>query len=248
VQGRKERSEVEASISQACNSQRNEVKIAVIDSGVNPYHSHINGIDGGIALRVNREGWIEYHDDLRDRLGHGTAVTAVLKYLLSDVRIFAVKIFDEKLATYPSVLAEAIYWCINEKMNIVNLSLGIVRDDKKVREACQAAYEAGIVMVSAYDEGNQLYWPAKYETVLGVCAGEVPRHEWRFVTKKFFRACGYPRELPSNLQLYNIHGHSFAAAHFSASVARLLQEHQDWQSGDVFMYFENLYRNKEKKK
>ncbi|WP_256832696.1 hypothetical protein [Parageobacillus thermoglucosidasius] len=54
--GRKERCEVEASISQACNSQQNEVKIAVIDSGENPYHSHINEIDGGIALRVNREG------------------------------------------------------------------------------------------------------------------------------------------------------------------------------------------------
>ncbi|WP_306274131.1 S8 family serine peptidase [Parageobacillus thermoglucosidasius] len=69
-------------------------------------------------------------------MGHGTAVIAVLKYLLSDARIFAVKIFDEKLATYPSILAEAIYWCINEKMNIVNLSLGVARDDKKVREAC----------------------------------------------------------------------------------------------------------------
>ncbi|WP_256832695.1 hypothetical protein [Parageobacillus thermoglucosidasius] len=69
-------------------------------------------------------------------------------------------------------------------------------------------------MVSAYDEANQLYWPAKYKTVLGVCAWEVPRHEWKFVTKKLFRACGYPRELPNNLQLYNLHGHSFAATHF----------------------------------
>jgi subtilisin family serine protease len=239
---------VEASIKQARDSVRNEVRIAIVDSGVNPYHSHVNGIDGGIALRVNREGWIEYHDDLRDRLGHGTAVAAVLKYLIPNARIFAVKIFDEKLATYPSVLAEAIYWCIKEKMEIVNLSLGIARDDEKVRKACQEAYEAGVVIVSAYDEANQLYWPAKYETVLGVCAGEMPRHEWWFVDKKFFRACGYPRELPSNAQLYNMHGHSFAAAHFSASVARLLQEHQDWQSADVFTYFENLYRNKEKGK
>jgi subtilisin family serine protease len=234
---------VQESIKQVRNLERNKVKIAVVDSGVNSYHSHVTGIDGGIALRVNRDGWIEYHDDLRDRLGHGTAVTAVLKYLIPDASIFAVKIFDEKLVTYPSVLAEAIYWCMEEKMDIVNLSLGIARDDEKVREACQMAFEAGIILVSAYDEANQLYWPAKYETVLGVCAGEVPRNQWQFVSNKFFRACGYPRELPSNAQLYNMHGHSFAAAHFSASVARLLKEHQEWQSADVFLYFEHLYKN-----
>jgi subtilisin family serine protease len=234
---------VQEAIKQVRNLERNKVKIAVVDSGVNFYHSHVNGIDGGIALRVNRDGWIEYHDDLRDRLGHGTAVTAVLKYLIPDASIFAVKIFDEKLVTYPSVLAEAIYWCMEEKMDIVNLSLGIARDDEKVREACQAAFEAGIILVSAYDEANQLYWPAKYETVLGVCAGEGSRTQWQFVNKKFFRACGYPRELPSNAQLYNMHGHSFAAAHFSASVARLLKEHQEWQRADVFLYFENLYKN-----
>ncbi|MGG3823501.1 S8 family serine peptidase [Geobacillus thermodenitrificans] len=223
---------------------RDSVNIAVVDSGVNPYHSHVNGIDGGVALRVNREGWIEYYEDFRDRLGHGTAVVAVFKHLLKEARIFIVKIFDEKLATYPSVLCEALYWCIHEKIDIVNLSLGMEKDDEQVREACRAADEAGVSIIAAYDEKNGLCWPARYETVFGVCAGEASRDEWGFITDKLFYACGYPRELPGELQLHNIYGHSFAAAHFSAFVAQLLMKNPNWNSKDVRLYFQELYQNK----
>lgn len=218
------------------------IKVAVIDSGINAYHSHVQYIDGGISFRVNRDGWIESHSDTRDRLGHGTAVAAVLRYMAPDVQIFSVKIFEDRLITYPSVLAEAIRWGIEHEIDIINLSLGISRDDEEVRDICQKAYEAGIVIVSSYDSNRELNWPAKYESVLGICAGEIDRSEWEITESGFFKACGYPRELPEQTQLYNIHGHSFAAAHFSAWIARFLEQNTNYKSQDVYEHFNKLYK------
>ena len=47
---------------------RKPLRIAVIDSGVNPSHPHIARVDGG---------WPE--NDFLDRLGHGTAVMAAIQ-------------------------------------------------------------------------------------------------------------------------------------------------------------------------
>jgi subtilisin family serine protease len=51
------------------------VRIAIIDSGVHASHPHVNGVAGGIAITPDgRED-----PDYTDRLGHGTAVTAVIR-------------------------------------------------------------------------------------------------------------------------------------------------------------------------
>lgn len=216
------------------------VKIAVIDSGINPYHSHVNGVEGGIQLRVNRNMCIEEHHDYRDRLGHGTAVAAAIRGIASEAQLYAIKIFDDKLASYPSVLAEAIEWAVSQEFDIINLSLGLPEDHECIRNACELAYNNGVAIVSAIDEDQKLLWPAKYPHVFGVRAGEVQRNEWMFYTETFFYACGFPRELHGPEQLYNMHGHSFAAAHFSANLALMLEDNPSWSLNDLWNYFIEL--------
>lgn len=200
------------------------VKIAVLDSGVNMYHSHISDRLTGAAYRVNREGWIEKHDDIRDFLGHGTAIAAVLKYMAPEATLVIGKIFDEKLACYPSVLSMAIDWAIEEQVDIINLSLGMSENFEVVEEACQRAADAGITIIAAYNKQSDVVWPAKLPTVYAVEATEIEREQWRWTEEEnIIGACGFPRELPENVQLYNMHGHSFAAAHFTAWVARYFE-------------------------
>ncbi|MFS0574657.1 S8 family serine peptidase [Sporosarcina sp. 179-K 3D1 HS] len=214
------------------------VKIAVLDSGVNVYHSHIDQELGGLAFRVNREGGIELHEDIRDYLGHGTAVTAVMRQMAPDAEILVGKIFDEKLACYPSVLAEAIDWAVEQEVHIINLSLGVNRNHQVIEEACAAAIEKGVAVVASYNKQTGLLWPANYPGVFGVRAGEVPRMEWQLNALNNFSACGFPRELPEETQIYNIHGHSFAAAHFTSWLARLYEKQERKTVQDAMSYFQ----------
>ncbi|HHW37494.1 MAG TPA: S8 family serine peptidase [Bacillales bacterium] len=216
------------------------VRIAVIDSGINPYHSHVNGVKGGIQIRVNREQNIEYHHDYRDRLGHGTAVAAAIRGIAKDASLYGVKIFDDKLMAYPSVLAEAIEWSIENDVQIIHLSLGLTKDHARIKAACKAATENNITIVAAIDREREMIYPGVYPDVFRVQSGEVSRGEWAFQTDGSFIACGFPRELQGPTQLYNIHGHSFAAAHFTAYLALLLEENQEWANKQLWAHVDQL--------
>ena len=85
------------------------VRVAVVDSGVHAGHPHVKGVAGGIAISADgRE-----ESDFTDKLGHGTAVTAVIREKAPDAAIFAVKIFHDSLTTgiQPLIRAMLIKIC-----------------------------------------------------------------------------------------------------------------------------------------
>lgn len=218
---------------------RPAIRVAVVDSGINPYHSHVAGVEGGIQFLVNRDRYLECNDDFRDRLGHGTAVAAAIRGIAERAALYAVKVFDEKLATFPSVLAAAMEWAADNHMQIINLSLGLKRDWPDVRNACRKAVEAGICVVAAFDEERGILWPAEYPGVFAVRAGEAARNEWFFYKDNKFCACGFPRELQGPVRLSNMHGHSFASAHFTAFLALLLEQNPHWGCREVWQHLQN---------
>lgn len=220
------------------------VKVAVLDSGVNIYHSHINKDLKGKAFRVNREQYIETSTNIRDFLGHGTAITAVVRYMAQDADIVIGKIFDEQLASYPSVLAEAIYWAIEENVQVINLSLAIQSNYEIIEKACQEAIKNNIAIVSAMDKQGGLLWPGNYDGVFNISAKDLDRHQWQYDEDGHYLACGVPRELPEDIQLYNIHGHSFAAAHFTSWIARFLEHNGGGGFEEVNGFIKNVLKEK----
>src|ERR1700730_14766837 len=95
------------------------VRVAVIDSGVNPRHPHVNGVAGGIAIGLTLRA-----DAYLDGLGHGTAVLAAIKEKAPEAEYYAVRIYFRSLRTDIDFLLKAIDWAIDEKMDVINLSLG----------------------------------------------------------------------------------------------------------------------------
>ncbi len=203
-------------------TRQKAVKIAVIDSGINPFHSHIGGVAGGVSIQVGKAMQLELRADYRDRLGHGTAVAAAIRDEMPACELYAVRVFDETLATYPTVLCAALEWAIDNHMDIVNLSLGSTQDHEELRALCREAHDTGIIVVAAMDELRGMPYPAEFEGVLAVTAGELLPGQYRFLGGNRFACCGYPRELTGDVQRYNLHGHSFAAARLSGIIGRRL--------------------------
>ncbi|AMA73014.1 MULTISPECIES: S8 family serine peptidase [Aneurinibacillus] len=204
------------------------IRIAQIDSGVNAHHSHIGKVAGGLAFHVSDEGMIRISDAYHDRLGHGTAVAGVLYEHVPDAEIWAVKIFHETLSAHIEVLCAAIEWCIDARMHIINLSLGVRRDVKELRDVCEKAERAGIVIVSACDKGRGLLWPGYYPSVFAVQASEDCRADefyYHADEPVSFSALGLPKRLEGPLQKFNLQGHSFAAAHMTGFIAKWMEKY-----------------------
>ncbi|SFS66986.1 S8 family peptidase [Marininema halotolerans] len=150
------------------------VNVAVIDTGIASDHP---------AVRDNYKGGINILSPMftpHDYNGHGTHVAGTIAGRAEDllgvaprVNLYAVKAFNRKGSANLSDLLSAINWCIENKMNVVNMSFGMARVSDTLGQAIRTAYQKGLVMVAA--AGNQgtsgeIDYPARFSETIGVTA------------------------------------------------------------------------------
>lgn len=210
------------------------VKIAVIDSGVNVNHPHIIAPIQPVFL----DSFDEEHS-VEDRAGHGTAVTAAIQEKAPEAEYFAIKVFGRSLRTSSARLVEAIRWCIENRMNVVNLSLGTSNMSARpeLQELAGRARESGVLLISARSAGAEPTLPGALPEVIGVDVDwELPRQRYRFSAvsdSPHFVASGFPRPLPGMDPARNLHGISFAVANMSGFAARAYQNVETATAGSV---------------
>ena len=187
------------------------MKIAIIDSGVHPEHPHVGGVAGGVG--VTREG---FSDDFLDRLGHGTAVAGAIREKAgADAELYAVKVFDGRLSANIDVIVRALEWCCEERMDVINLSLGT--QNAAHRERFERVLAQTPLVVSA---AHSL--PGDLEGVIGVAPdAECPRDSYRYREGVFY-ASPFPRPIPGVPVEHNLQGVSFAVANMTGLVSRYL--------------------------
>lgn len=201
------------------------VRVAVIDSGVNPSHPHIGRVERGVAFQP--DGTIaEGLDAALDRFGHGTAVMAAIQDLAPDAAYIAVRVFRDELRTSAATLLRAIDWCAEEGVDIINLSLGTTNEAHRdmLGEAADRARAAGCLIVAAVEAGGRPCFPGCLPGVLGVDVDYgLGRDRYRFAAsghRPIFLASGHPRSAPGVPVGRNLHGISFAVANMSGFAAR----------------------------
>jgi subtilisin family serine protease len=205
------------------------IRVALIDSGVNAQHSHVGFVAGGVGLAPADDGTIRQQQDFSDRIGHGTALAGILRAKAPQVELYAIKVFGDRLQVSFSVLEAALRWGIEQRMHVINLSLGTA--NATYRDRCLAiiaeANAVGIVLVASSPAGQTNVLPAVLPGVIGVANDD--RCGWadyRYVPDDRipFRAHSCPRPLPGPAQARNFQGPSFASAHISALLALLIEK------------------------
>jgi subtilisin family serine protease len=198
------------------------VRIAIIDSGVHASHPHVNGVAGGIAITPDgRED-----PDYTDRLGHGTAVTAVIREKAPEAQVFAVKIFHDSLAARIEPLVQAIDWSLRNRVHIINLSLGTQNPDHEplLRLAVARVLAQNCRLIAAGENEGVRWLPGVIPGVVPVeLDWDCPREEYRTGIgpdgRVVHRACGFPRPIPGVPPERNLRGLSFAVANVTGLLA-----------------------------
>lgn len=203
------------------------VKIAIVDSGVNPSHPHVAGVAGGVRIGSNNT------EDYLDYIGHGTAVAGAIREKAPDSMIFALKVFDRSLTTKIETIIDALGWAIEHGMTVINLSLGTARQSHRaqLQPVVELAIEKNIAIVAAYSASGESMLPGSMPSVIGVeadllCPRDMYRTNGTQVAPVFF-ASPYPRDIPGVPRERNLSGISFAVANMAGIVARAREMHPD---------------------
>ena len=197
------------------------VRIALLDSGVHATHPHITRpVCGGITTTPDGE-----NADFADMLGHGTAVCALVQAMAPDADIFSVRIFDRRLATTASTVLRGIEWCVRNRIDIINLSLGTTNANHAPAflQAIRSVQGAGAVLVSAAEVEGTAMLPGSLPGVVGVVEDAAcPREDVRVqnLGATRFAACPFPLDIAGVPRERNLRGVSFSVAHVSAAIAR----------------------------
>jgi subtilisin family serine protease len=149
------------------------VRIAVVDSGINSDHPHVGQVMGGIFFHKEIAS-----EDFVDRLGHGTAVSAVIHEKAPAAEIYAVRIFNRRLSTDIDTLMRGLDWCLANKMQVVNLSIGTSNQHHRPRleDFLRRARAQDVFVVSAAN-----LMPGMLDGAIGVDAdSECDRDTIRF--------------------------------------------------------------------
>jgi subtilisin family serine protease len=199
------------------------LRIGIVDTGLNPWHSHVRGSVTGCRIFLEADGSVAEDGDFRDVIGHGTAVAGVIREAFPEAQIFAVRVFDAEVVTYPTLVARGILRAAAEQCDYVNLSVSVPPGvgNEALAAACAAAIEAGAVLVASARPDRTGWLPASVPGVYAVTADDaLASGEIRVDGPLQLRATGRPRDLRTLPREANLQGHSFACARALVHLAR----------------------------
>lgn len=215
----------------ADNSEENKVKVAVLDSGVD----FIEGVN--LVKTVN---FVEDEDNIsvwyQDLTGHGTSIASVIagdgknvvQGVNPNVDLYSVKVLDKNNRASMSRIIRGIYWCIDNDVNIINMSFGTKSYSKALKQAVEDAYKANILMVAAAgNNDSDVEYPAAFKEVMAVAATDTDSEISEFSNTGEELDIAAPGEKVRVLGLFGFngvtHGTSIAVPHV-VGVASLLWE------------------------
>jgi len=223
------------------------INVSIIDTGIDYTHEDLDANYKGGYDFVNGDA------DPMDDNGHGTHCAGIVAAedngegvvgVVPEAHLYAVKVLDSAGSGYLSDVIAGIQWSIDNGMQVISMSLGTDTDYQSLHDACDAAYEAGIVLVAAAGndgnppgKGDNVDYPGAYSSVIAVAATDSndERASWS--------STGVDVELAApGVSIYSTwldgeyttkSGTSMACPHVSGTAALVMAAYPSWTNVEV---------------
>lgn len=198
------------------------IKIGIIDSGVDVDHEFFRGTE-------TQDGWntIDLNTDTHDDVGHGTHIAGIIASNAPGAILVPYKIYNAQGGRLSNVIA-AIDAAIDQEMDILNMSFGLMSPSNSLENMVQSAFDKGIIVAAAAgnNSSSKGFYPASYNTTLAVASvdfngDKLPKSNYGNWVK--LAAYGYQvrSTLPNDQYGYKS-GNSQSTGFVSAAIARLM--------------------------
>lgn len=158
------------------------IKVAVLDSGIDYSHPDlIDNYKGGYNFVYDNNDPFDDSMSAFIPSGHGTHVAGIIGArnngtgvvgVAPEVSLYAVKVLTAGLLGDMSDIIAGIEWAIEHKMQLINMSIATPDQSLALKDACDKAAQAGIILVAAAGNYNlpTIYYPAAFDSVIAVTA------------------------------------------------------------------------------
>ena len=149
---------------------------APVVTGVGPQWVQGNGsgdLDQSTAAVVDQstaavvDGNPQYSD-----FGHGTMVAGIIHLVAPTAKILPLKVFHADGTGYTSDILRGIYYAVQFRANVLNMSFHLASYSQEIANALQLANLSGAISVAAAgnDGEKTLVYPAALNTVMGIAS------------------------------------------------------------------------------
>ncbi len=159
-------------------------RVAVLDSGVDCTHPDL-APNCAPGYNVFAPGTVPADDK-----GHGTHVAGIIAGahnwsgmvgIAPEATILPVKVLNSSGTGKVSQIIEGIGWAVQQKVDIINMSLGAAKTSEAQGKAVKAARAAGILVVcAAGNDAGPVNYPAAFEDSVAVAAMDYSNKITRF--------------------------------------------------------------------
>ncbi len=150
------------------------IKVAVIDTGIDHLHHDLSlNFAGGVSFVPG--------ESFTDDNGHGTHVAGIIGArqdgsgvvgVAPNCRLYSVKTLNRSGSGRYSWIISAITWCVRNRMDVINMSLGGPGPVQALQNACDYAYNRGVVIIAAAGNSgpanDTVGYPARYDSVMAI--------------------------------------------------------------------------------
>jgi subtilisin len=211
-----------------------DVRVCILDSGVEAGHPLIGGIAGAVAFRRGEDDEIEVEEDTEgDLCGHGTACAGIVRSLAPECKLFSARVLGAGFKGSGPVLLAGLRWAVEQRFDVINMSLSTTKRQFAglLHELADSAYFRRTVLVASAHNMPVESYPWRFSSVISVGSHEEADPLTFFYNPSppvefFARGVGVEIAWLGGGTILST-GNSFATPHMSAICALVLAKHPE---------------------
>lgn len=163
------------------NGTGRQVRVAILDTGL---ASNASGLWAKVVasrnfvepnfLAIDRPTGADsdFDGEPDEAVGHGTMVAGIVDFVAPQVKLIVGRVADGDGSAHAWNVVQGIRFAVENGAEVINLSLATPQRNRTVARAIAYAERKGIVVVAGLgnSSASDAFYPAKFETVIGVSA------------------------------------------------------------------------------